>query len=147
MNHTYRLHFMPSAAGILSYFSITLLICLMIFNDALGQELSASDLVREALASNAELAAARLNIERARARVRQAGLRPNPTLEVEQLNGLYYLQDDSATQAGISVPLELGGKRGRRIDLARAELEAAEADVADRERRLAREVLTTYTEV
>ena len=147
MNYIYRLHFMPSATGILSYFSITLLICLMIFIDALGQELSASDLVREALTSNAELAAARLNIERARARVRQASLRPNPTLEVEQLNGLYNSPDDRATLAGISVPIELGGKRGRRIDLARAELEAAEVDVADRERRLAREVLMTYTEV
>lgn len=38
---------------------------------------SSIDLVRRALASNGELAAARLDIERARARVRQAGLRPN----------------------------------------------------------------------
>src|SRR6266704_7040151 len=41
---------------------------------------SSIDLVRRALASNGELAAARLDIERARARVRQAGLRPNPTV-------------------------------------------------------------------
>src|SRR5215210_2780393 len=49
-----------------------------------AQGASASDLVRRALASNGELAAARIDIERARARLRQAGLRPNPTLDFEQ---------------------------------------------------------------
>ena len=47
------------------------------------QGLSSEDLVRRALASNGELAAVRIEIERARGRLRQAGLRPNPTLEVE----------------------------------------------------------------
>src|SRR5262249_42425117 len=38
---------------------------------------SSGDLVQLALKSNAELAAARLDLERGRARLRQAGLRPN----------------------------------------------------------------------
>ncbi|MGH9935496.1 MAG: TolC family protein, partial [Blastocatellia bacterium] len=45
-----------------------------------------------------------------------------------------------------SLPLELWGQRGRRIDLARAELEASEAEVADRERRLASEARAAYVE-
>ena len=107
---------------------------------------SSADLVSLALSSNGELAAARLNIERARARVQQAGLRPNPSLDVERQNGVFNSPGESATMVGVSVPLEIGGKRGKRIDLAKAELEAAEADLADRERRLANTVRTTLAE-
>jgi outer membrane protein, heavy metal efflux system len=107
---------------------------------------SSNDLVRRAFSSNAELAAVRLEIARARARLIQAGLRPNPSFDVEQQNGVFNSPGERATALGISIPLELAGQRGRRIDLARAELEAAEAEVADRERRLASEVRSLYAE-
>jgi outer membrane protein, heavy metal efflux system len=108
---------------------------------------SSLDLVRRALASNGELAAARLDIERKRARLRQAGLRPNPTLEFEQASGRYTgSTGERETSIGVAVPLELGGKRKRRIELAQAELEAVEAEVADHERRLAAQVRATYVE-
>lgn len=110
------------------------------------QGTSAGDLVRRALSSNAELAAARLEVERARARLRQAGLRPNPTVEFEQQQGVFNSPGERTTSAGVSVPLELGGKRQRRIDLAQAEFEAAQAEVADRERRLANDVRAAYAE-
>ena len=111
------------------------------------QGASSNDLVRRALASNAELAAVRLDIERARARLRQSGLRPNPTLDFEQTTGRFTgSTGESEVSVGLSVPLELGGKRRRRIELARAEFEAAEAEVADRERRLTNEVRTLYAE-
>src|SRR5262245_59464685 len=51
------------------------------------QGASSGDMVRRALQSNAELAATRLDYERARARLRQAGLRPNPTGDFEYGNG------------------------------------------------------------
>lgn len=112
-----------------------------------AQGASSEDLVRRALASNGELAAARLDIERARARMRQAGLRPNPSLDLEQTTGRFTgSADERETAVGISLVLELGGKRRRRIELARAELEAAEAAVADRERRLVGEVLAAHAE-
>jgi len=111
------------------------------------QGTSSSDLVRRALASNGELAAARLDIERARARRLQAGLRPNPTLDFEQTTGHFTSSaGDRETSIGVSIPLEVGGQRGRRIELAGAELEAAEAEVGDRERRLASEVRSTHAE-
>ena len=111
------------------------------------QGVSSSDFVRRALASNGELAAARLDIERARARLRQAGLRPNPTLDFEQTSErLTGAGTDRATGIGVSLPLELGGKRGRRVELAQAELEAVEAEIADRDRRLAGQVATLYAE-
>jgi outer membrane protein, heavy metal efflux system len=111
------------------------------------QGLSSDDLVRRALASNGELAAARIEIERARGRLRQAGLRPNPTLEVEQTTGRFTgSEDERETSVGVAVPIELGAKRKRRVELAQAELEAVEAEVADRERRLTLEVMTLYAE-
>ena len=111
------------------------------------QGASANEIVRRALAANGELAAVRLEIERARARLRQAGLRPNPTIDVEQSTGrLTSSPGEGELSVGVAVPIELGGKRRRRIEMARAELEASEAEVADRERRLTNEVRALYAE-
>ena len=111
------------------------------------QGASSNDLVRRALASNGELAAARIGIERSRARLRQAGLRPNPTLDVEQTTGRFTgAPGETERSIGVAVPIELGGKRRRRIQLAQAELEASEAEVADRERTLSSEVRANYAE-
>jgi outer membrane protein, heavy metal efflux system len=108
---------------------------------------SSADLIRRALLSNRELAAARLEIDRARARLRQAGLRPNPVLEIEQTSGrLTGSAGEHETTVGVALPLEIGGKRRRRIELAQVELEAAEAEAADRERRLTSEVYGAYAE-
>jgi cobalt-zinc-cadmium efflux system outer membrane protein len=111
------------------------------------QGASSIDLVRRALTSNSELAAVRLDIERGRARLRQAGLRPNPTVDFEQTTGRFTNSPgERETSVGFALPLELGGKRQRRIDLARVELDAAEAEIADKERRLANEVRASYGE-
>jgi len=112
------------------------------------QGASSSDLVRRALAANTELAAARLEVERARGRLRQAGLRPNPTVDFEQTTGrLTGSAGERETSIGFALPLEISGQRRARVDLARAELEAAEAEIADRERRLVAEVRASYAEV
>lgn len=106
---------------------------------------SSDDLVRRAIADNQQLAADRLTIDRVRARLRQAGLRPNPTIDFEHGTGnLTGADGEQETSIGVSVPLELFGQRGRRNDVAEAELNAAEAEVADRERRLAAEVRAQY---
>jgi cobalt-zinc-cadmium efflux system outer membrane protein len=111
------------------------------------QGASSNDLIRHALRSNTEFAAARLDIERARARVRQAGLRPNPTIDFEQATGKFTgSTGERETSIGFALPLELNGQRRKRINLARVELEAAEAEIADRERRLMAEVRAAYAE-
>jgi cobalt-zinc-cadmium efflux system outer membrane protein len=113
----------------------------------LTQGASSDGLVSRALASNAYLAAIRLDVERARARLRQAGLRPNPTIDFEQSTGKFTGSvGERETSIGFALPLELNGQRQRRIDLAQAELEAAEAEVADRERRLTAEIQAAYVE-
>ena len=109
--------------------------------------LSSTDLVRRALSSNADLASSRLEVERLRGRLRQASLFPNPVLEVEQTTGRWTgSPDEKEWSVGVSVPVELGGKRGSRIDLARADLTAVEAEVADRERRLTAEVRAAFAD-
>src|SRR5262245_40484847 len=111
------------------------------------QGASSGDLVRRALQSNAELAATRLDFERARARLRQAGLRPHPTVDFEYGNGRYIgCPGERGSTVGFALPLELGGQRGRRIELAEAEIAATEAEIADRERRLVGEVRAAYAE-
>lgn len=112
-----------------------------------AQGSSSDDLVRRALASNTDLAATRLDVERARARIRQAGLRPNPTIDFEQMTGKFTgSAGERETSIGFALPLEINGQRQKRVNLAQAELEAAEAEVADRERRLMAEVRTAYAE-
>lgn len=108
---------------------------------------SSVDIVLRALASNQELAAVRLDVDRARARLRQSGLRPNPTIDFEQTTGRFSgSPGERETSLGFALPLEVLGQRGRRIRLAEAELAAVEANVADRERRLRADVLAMYAD-
>ena len=104
--------------------------------------MTADQAVVYALSHNAELLAARSEIEASRALVRQAGLRPNPSIEFErkeQLGG----SDNTSMVAGMW-PLDLGGRKSARVLVAQRELEVKERLLADRERLLAAEVRTKF---
>lgn len=104
--------------------------------------MTADQAVIYALSHNAELLAARSEVEAARALVRQAALRPNPSVEFErkeQLGG----SDNTSMVAGMW-PLELGGRRSARVLVAQKELEVKERLLADRERLLAAEVRNKF---
>lgn len=106
---------------------------------------SSLDLVRRAIGANRNLAAARLSIERARARVTQATLFPNPALDLERTTGAWTNSGgNSETVVGLAVPIEMGGKRSTRIEIARAELAAAEAEFTERQRGVVADVLAAY---
>lgn len=108
---------------------------------------SINELIERALQSNQDLAATRLGIERARARLNQARLRPNPTLEFEQSSGrLVGDGGDGEFSVGASLPIEIYGRREARINVANIEIEASEAEVRNRERVLAANILTNYAE-
>jgi cobalt-zinc-cadmium efflux system outer membrane protein len=77
-----------------------------------------------ALAANPGLAAARLGREEAQARGNVAGQRPNPELLLEEA------KDFPRDAATLSVPIERGGKRQRRIQLAAAQAKSGEAELA-----------------
>ena len=104
--------------------------------------MTADQAVVYALSHNAELLASRSEIEASRALVRQAGLRPNPSIEFErkeQLGG-----SDNTSMVGGMWPLDLGGRKSARVLVAQKELEVKERLLADRERLLAAEVRTKF---
>lgn len=106
--------------------------------------LTADEAVRIALENNGELVAVRKEIEAARALVKQARLRANPSVEFsrqEQIGG-----KDNDTMIAGSLPLELGGRRKTRVNVAAAEANLREKEVADRERLLAAEVRAKFGE-
>ncbi|MGB7070369.1 MAG: TolC family protein [Pyrinomonadaceae bacterium] len=105
------------------------------------------ELIDLALKTNQDLSAWRLEIDRAKARLQQARLRPNPTLEFEQQSGrLVGDGGDGQISIGASLPIEVFGRRQSRIDVAQIGIEASEAEVRNRERLLVANILTNYAE-
>src|SRR6478609_9517023 len=72
----------------------------------------------------------RADVETAEALVTQAGLRPNPEVSFEAENvagtGPYSGTQSSEYTLSAGLPIELGGKRGARLDAARADLAVAQ---------------------
>ena len=87
---------------------------------------SINELIERALRLNLELTAARLEIDRAKARLTQARLRPNPTLEFEQQSGqLVGDGGDGQISIGAALPIEIYGQRNARVNVAQIQIEAA----------------------
>jgi len=107
--------------------------------------ITADEAVGYALAHNGELEAARKEIDAAKARVKQARLRANPMLDVEG-NRQIPPGKDNRLMAGVTLPLERGGRVPARIAVAEREVEVRERDVANRERLLAGEVRMKFGE-
>lgn len=109
--------------------------------------ISLREIVKIAFETNSEIKIAGLEVDKAKARLTQAGLRPNPTLEVEQSSGrLLGSPGDSEFSAGISIPLELYGQRNRRIELAKAEIVLKEAEIAIKRREIVSRIVTDYAD-
>ena len=100
-------------------------------------EITVDDLVIRALAENPDVLAARADAEGAKGRLLQAGLRPNPMLE---LGGQKALGTDNNVMVGVSLPLDLNGRKEGRVGVAEREVEMKQAQVTDRERRLRADV-------
>ena len=81
-----------------------------------------------------ELALARLDVAAAEGRRQQAGLLPNPTLaaEAENFGGRGDRTGTAVTEYTVQLeqPLELGGKRGKRVRVAECERQLAAFDLA-----------------
>lgn len=106
--------------------------------------MTADQAVALGLENNGELQAIRKETEASRAMVKQAALRPNPTLSASgarQING-----KDNNQMAEVMLPLELGGRRAARIAVAQKELEAREFELANQERLLASDVRVKFGE-
>jgi cobalt-zinc-cadmium efflux system outer membrane protein len=105
------------------------------------------ELVQSALARNAELLAARQRIVEAQGLLHQAGLRPNPGVEVSVTNGsILGSAGEREFSVGYAHTFELGRKRERRVEVAELGLELARLEVADRERQLRAETKGRFGE-
>lgn len=103
--------------------------------------LSLDSALAQAFANNPELAAARWEIDIAQGARQQAGLIPNPVLSLDAEDTR---RDSRTTSVKLSQALELGGKRGARIDVANRGQELAALELERRRNQLRADVLDAY---
>src|SRR5712691_4841701 len=97
--------------------------------------MSFDQIAETALAQNKSLQAAREQLRQAEARLTQAGLHPNPTLDLARSTDVMFANEgESGLAVTLSQPIEVGGKRMKRIRVAEAEIDLAKAEIADAER-------------
>ncbi|MBI6611986.1 TolC family protein [Pseudomonas simiae] len=108
---------------------------------AQAQTLTLDSALQTAFANNPDLAAAQWEIDIAQGGRQQAGLIPNPVAswDVEDTR-----RDHRTTSIKISQALELGGKRGARIDVASRVQDAAALTLEQRRNSLRAEVIDNY---
>lgn len=107
--------------------------------------MTADEAVAYAFTHNAELDAARKEIDAAKAMVKQARFRANPMLDVEGKRQVPPGRDNTV-MAGVTLPLELNGRVPTRIAVAEREVEVREREFANSERILAGEVRMKFGE-
>src|SRR5207237_1067729 len=109
------------------------------------EQVTVDQLVERAVADNPELRAMRAEVDAARGRLRQAALRPNPMLDLGGQQNV--AGPDSNVSIGLSIPLDLNGRKAGRVGVAEREIEMKQAQVSERERRLAAEVSLKASEL
>src|SRR5581483_2155455 len=82
---------------------------------AMSPELTIDEIVARAVADNPELRAARADVDAAVGRLQQAGLRPNPELD---LGGQKALSPDNNLTVALRLPLDLNDRKGGRVAVA-----------------------------
>src|SRR5574338_308874 len=104
---------------------------------------SMSQLIQAAERGNKDLQAARYAIQIGQARLLQAGLWPNPRLDLPGSTDVAFRNDGEYTSSiGISQSFPIAGRILRQKNVARVDIALAEAEIADAERRVAGEVAT-----
>lgn len=110
-----------------------------------GQVYAVNDLIQIAAERNRELLAARQSVVEARGLLRQAGARPVSSLQLGGATGSPLGSPGKEEYSvGYSQPIEIGGKRDKRLQVAQKEVGLAEAELAERTLRLATEIKLRY---
>ena len=110
------------------------------------------DAIRIALEYNQALRAQRLNIDQSKAGEITAALKPNPTFSTDRGSGPdFFPAEHSLGHAGLhealSYTVERGGKREKRVVVAKDNTEAAAQTVTDNERTLRFQVAQAFINV
>lgn len=109
--------------------------------ESAGQSMTIEEALAQALTDNPELAAAQWNTGIAEGARTQAGLMPNPELSwsVEDTRS-----ESRVTSIQVSQPIELGGKRGSRIDVSERDQDAVAIDLERKKNTLRAEVIQAF---
>jgi cobalt-zinc-cadmium efflux system outer membrane protein len=110
--------------------------------------LDADGVVRLALARNHDLQAARAQVEAALSRLRQAGLWPNPRLELSyDTDRPFANEGEYSRSAGFSQEFPISGRLGLAENVARVDVARALAEVNEAERKLIGDVTSAFYEI
>jgi cobalt-zinc-cadmium efflux system outer membrane protein len=127
--------------------SISLLFCCAISYAQPAAMVTAEQLLEQALANNREIAAVRQRIQAAKGILRQAGVRPSPTLEASGASGQpLRTQGEESYSASLSQQFETFGKRAKRSRVAEYGVELAESELAERIASLKRDITLAFAE-
>ena len=108
---------------------------------------TAEQLLEQAVANNREIAAIRGRIAEAKGQLRQAGVRPAPTLEASGASGRpLRTQGEETISASVSQQFETAGKRAKRVRVAEHGIGLAEAELAERVATLKRDIRVAFAE-
>jgi outer membrane protein, heavy metal efflux system len=117
-------------------------------SSAAAAGLTLEDLMREALAHNHDLAAARSQVDAAFGRLTQVGLRPNPRLELSnETDALFNNEGQYTRSVGITQEFPITDRLARAQAVARVDVARALAEVNEAERQLLRDITTAFYEV
>jgi outer membrane protein, heavy metal efflux system len=146
LRHFIKISLLAAAMAAMSVFAQTHTVQDSSFERYVDQQngMTADAAVAFAMANNAEIAAMRKEAEAGEALIKQARLRPNPSVEVSGTRMIGGPDNSLMIEGG--VPLELGGRRGARVRVAERESEIRKLAVTERERLLAAEVRTKFGE-
>lgn len=98
-----------------------------------------------AVQNNKDLQAARYTVEQARARLLQAGLPPNPRLDIAARNDLIFgNRGEYATSIGISQQFSVVGRIAHQKEVARVDVALALAEIRQAELKLAGDVTSSF---
>lgn len=112
------------------------------------QPVTLDEAVNIALKDNRKLAAARLLVEEANARLVQAGLMPNPELELEgKLDTAFKSESKHTFSIGVVQPFSISNRIPAQKDVARIEIQRAVVEIADLERRIAGDARRKFIEL
>lgn len=107
--------------------------------------LTLDDLLLDGFTRRADILAARQRLAIAEGRLIQAGLRPNPTVDSDYASAKFLGgQNEGDITFGISQVFETGGKRNKRVTVARLELAQVKAEVLALERQFAADLRAAY---
>ncbi|MBI1213477.1 MAG: hypothetical protein GC190_18610 [Alphaproteobacteria bacterium] len=111
-------------------------------------KLDADGAVRLALSRNHDLQAARAQVQAAVGRLRQAGMWPNPRIELgHETDRPFANEGEYSSSVGLSLDLPISGRLGRAQDVARVDVARALAEVNDAERQLIGDVASAYYQI